>query len=407
MRNVLPVVVVSAVLVVSGFGQAPSGEGEKKEDTSFKAQWRDGLRLETGDKSFQFQIGGRIDNDWAFMEGDEAITARVGELEDGTEFRRARLFVSGLMYEKVEFRVQMDFATGDAVFRDVYMGLTQLSGIGNVRVGQFKEPFGLEEQASANNITFMERSLANAFVPSRHTGIMVHNRALKERVSWALGAFKDTNDFGAAVGDENYAFTGRLTGLPWYGEEGQRLLHLGFAFSRRNNSSTLRFRERPETHLAPRFVDTGVFPAEALNLIGGETGFVYGPASVQGEYIAANSDTGLGPDFWFKGFYLQSSFFLTGERRTYRPAEAAFGRIRPRRSFLSKAGGIGAWEIAARFSKIDLNDGPIIGGELRDWTAALNWYLNPNTRIMWNYVRADLDKVGTANIFQVRFHVDF
>jgi len=209
------------------------------------------------------------------------------------------------------------------------------------------------------------------------------------------------------MGDENYAFTGRVTGLPWYENDGERLLHLGFAFSRRNNSSTLRFQERPETHLAPRFVDTGVFPAEALNLIGGETGLVYGPASVQGEYIVANTDTGLGNDSSLKGFYLQSSFFLTGERRPYRPAEAAFGRVRPRRSFLSKAGGIGAWEVAARFSKIDLNDGPIAGGELRDWTAGLNWYLNPNTKVMWNYVRADLDKVGIANIFQMRFHVDF
>ncbi len=407
MRKVIVFVCVSASLVALGFGQAAPGESEKKEDTTFKVQWKDGLRMETADKSFQVQIGGRIHNDWAFMEGDEAITARVGELEDGTEFRRVRLAASGLMYERLEFRIQLDFATGQAVFKDVYMGITQLPAIGNIRVGQFKEPFGLEEQGGDDYITFMERSLANTFVPSRRTGIMVHNRELKQRVSWALGVFKDSNDFGTAVGDENYAFTGRFTGLPWYENDGERLLHLGFACSRRNTSSTFRFQERPETHLAPRFVDTGVFPAEALNLIGGETGLVYGPASLQGEYIVATTDTRLGTGSTFKGFYLQSSFFLTGEHRSYRPAEAAFGRVRPRRSFLSKAGGIGAWEVAARFSKIDLNDGPITGGELRDWTAGVNWYLNPNARVMWNYVRADLDKVGTANIFQMRFQVDF
>ncbi|MFB3903974.1 MAG: OprO/OprP family phosphate-selective porin [Acidobacteriota bacterium] len=407
MRNALVFVFVSALLMIPGFGQAAPTEAEKKEDTSFKVQWKDGLRMENGDKSFQFQIGGRIQNDWAFMEGDEGITQRVGELEDGTEFRRARLFVSGLMYEKVEFKVQLDFATGEAVFRDVYMGITRLPAIGNIRVGQFKEPFGLEEQTSANHTTFIERSLANAFVPSRRTGLMVHNREVKERVSWALGVFKETNDFGAALGDENYAFTGRVTGLPWYENDGERILHLGFAYSRRNTSSTFRFRERPETHLAPWFVDTGVLPAEALNLAGGETALTYGPASLQGEYILANTDNGLGMDSSLKGFYLQTSFLLTGEHRTYRPAEAAFGRVRPKKSFLSKSGGIGAWEVAARFSKIDLNDGPVAGGELRDWTVGLNWYLNPNAKVMWNYVRADLDKVGTANLFQIRFHVDF
>jgi len=407
MRKATVFVFVSALLVVLTFGQAPPNEGEKTEDTTFKAQWQDGLRLETGDKSFQVRIGGSINNDWAFMEGDEGIDAGVGEMEDGTEFRRARLAVSGFMYEKLEFRVQLDFATGEAVFRDVYMGITRLPAIGNIRVGQFKEPFSLDELASAHYTTFMERSLVNPFVPARQTGLMLHKRELKERVSWAVGVFKNSDDFGTAIGDENYAFTGRVTGLPWYENDGDRLLHLGFAYSRRNIASTLNFRERPEAHLAPNFVDTGVFPAEALNLVGGETALVYGPASIQGEYVLANTDTSLGTDSSFKGFYLQTSFFLTGEHRAYRPAEAAFGRVRPRRSFLSKAGGIGAWEVAARFSKIDLNDGPIAGGELRDWTVGLNWYLNPNARVMWNYVRADLDKVGTANIFQMRFQVDF
>lgn len=373
----------------------------------FKAEWKDGLRLETADKSFEVQIGGRIHNDWAFMEGDDSLSTQFGEFEDGTEFRRARLSVSGLMYEKVEFKTQLDFATGSAVFRDVYLGLRKLPVIGNIRFGQFKEPFGLDELTSSNFITFMERSLANAFVPSRHTGIMVHDRELKERVSWALGVFKDTNDFGLATGDENYAVTGRITGLPWYEEDGRRLVHLGLAYSRRNTASQFRFRERPETHLAPRLVDTGVFPAEALNLVGAETAVVFGPAAVQAEYIRADSDTGTPLDSSFNGFYVYGSFFLTGEHRSYRASEAAFSRIRPRKSFLSRRGGPGAWEVAVRYSKIDLDDAPIKGGELRDWTAGLNWYLNPNTRIMWNYVRADLENRGTADIFQMRFQVDF
>ena len=64
--------------------------------------------------------------------------------------------------------------------------------------------------------------------------------------------------------------------------------------------------------------------------------------------------------------------------------------------------------IAVRLpSHIDLDDEGVSGGELGDWTLALNWYLNPFTRLMFNYIRADLEDAGDTNIFQARFQVDF
>ena len=68
---------------------------------------------------------------------------------------------------------------------------------------------------------------------------------------------------------------------------------------------------------------------------------------------------------------------------------------------------MGAWEVCLRYSHLDLTDGLIAGGVLDDFTVALNWYLNPNTRFMFNYVYADREDVGSANIFQMRFHIDF
>ncbi|MBD3267281.1 hypothetical protein GF373_11490 [bacterium] len=52
------------------------------------------------------------------------------------------------------------------------------------------------------------------------------------------------------------------------------------------------------------------------------------------------------------------------------------------------------------------------GGELSDLTAALNWYLNPHTRVMMNFVHAELDDTlyngeSEENIIQMRFQIDF
>ncbi|MHC4097467.1 MAG: porin, partial [Planctomycetota bacterium] len=60
-----------------------------------------------------------------------------------------------------------------------------------------------------------------------------------------------------------------------------------------------------------------------------------------------------------------------------------------------------------RYSGLDLDDSGISGGELDTITAGLNWHLNPNTRIMWNYVHADKDDVGEADMLLARLQIDF
>jgi phosphate-selective porin OprO/OprP len=118
-------------------------------------------------------------------------------------------------------------------------------------------------------------------------------------------------------------------------------------------------------------------------------------------------------DFW--GVYAQVSFFLTGEHRPYEPDYGRFGRVRPKANIDPAEGGFGAFEVAARYSYLDLDDRNVQGGRLSDVTLGLNWYLFPNARIMLNYIHADLsdreapafDVSGTGDIVQTRFQVDF
>lgn len=409
--------------VISDKEAAESKSSRAPKGSPLWLHWDKGLRASSPDGKFKFKIGGRIMNDWAVFDEDDDIGDFFGETDEetgaiipqefgsGTEFRRVRFYVEGEVYDRITFKTQYDFAGGEPEFKDVYIGVKKVPLLGHVKVGQFKEPFSLEELTSSKYITFMERALPNELTPSRNTGIGFYNAAAGERVTYGAGFFRgDTDAFGAGFSEDDvYDFTLRLTGLPVYAEEGRRLVHLGFGYSHRMLDDTdFRIRARPEAHLSPvRFVDTGSFTADSVNLIGAEAAAVFGPISVQGEYIPAFSDaSGVGdPDLM--GYYVFVSYFLTGEHRAYKTADGQFDRVKPAQSFLDGKGGLGAWELGVRHSGLDLSDADVDGGELQDVTAGINWYWNSNVRWMANYVFADLDRVGEANIFQARFQIDF
>lgn len=381
---------------------------EPEKPGALHAYWKDGLRLDSADEIFKLKLGGRIHNDWAAYSASSDLEATAGPFSDGTEFRRIRLYASGEIFNRVEYKAQYDFASGSVQARDVWVGVKDIPGAGGLRVGHQKEPFSLEELTSSNYITFMERSLANVFAPSRNTGLLLKNTAASDRLTWAVGVFRESDSVGEASGDAGYNFSARLTGLPQYEDGGRKLVHLGVAYSRQNSLlDVVRFRQRPESGQAPRLVDTGLLAARSVDLLGLEAAWVNGPFSLQGEYTRSSVNTFDGRDPSFAGFYVQGSFFVTGENRKYKTSSGAFDRVGPKSFFGQEGGGSGAWEIAARYSYLDLNDSGVQGGRLNDFTFGVNWHLNSNTRVMWNYVFADLDSVGSANVFQTRVQVDF
>ena len=204
-----------------------------QEPNDFRVYWKEGLNFDTNNKNFKLKIGGRIHQDWGWFREDNEIEDTIGRQVDGAEFRRARIYLSGTIYNNIDFKMEYDFAAGGRPsFTDVFVELKEIPVAGNFRVGHFKEPFSLEELTSSNYITFMERSLPNVFAPARNTGMMLHNTLADKRMTWAAGVFRNADDFGDSewadkvrgVGDSSeggYSFSGRLTGLPWYEEEGE------------------------------------------------------------------------------------------------------------------------------------------------------------------------------------------
>ncbi len=411
--------VLLALLVLNVHGVASADDS----DTTLRFYWKDGLRLETSDKQFKFKIGGRIMNDWAWFDVDQSIEGPTDEHDNGTEFRRARLYMAGEIYENIIFKAQYDFAGGTAGFRDVYIGMKNLGPLGTLRVGHMFEPVGLEELTSSKYITFMERSLTSVFIPARNTGFQLNNTCADGNMTWAIGAFRDTDDFGDSDGD-NMNLSARMTGTPVATDDA--LVHLGLSFRYgMPEDSMLRLRQRPSAHMAERWADTrdaGVdMGIDTTHTIGGEVAAVMGPGSFQAEYYHMFTESASGAtvdDPTFNGFYVMGSVFVTGEERPYDSKHGTFGRVKPHENFSIENGGSGAVELALRFSRLDLNDGGVAGGELWDVTAGVNWYLNPNTRVMLNYVHAELDDrltvtdnggvpTGEGDVVQTRFQIDF
>ena len=362
----------------------------------FTTKWGNGYKLSSSDGMHSLKFGGRIMSDYAIWNnGNETFS--------GTEFRRIRFFNSGKVYDNVKYKLQLDFAGGDVSIKDVYMEVA-MPYAGNVKVGHFKEPFRLEALTSSKYITFMERALPIAFSPERNVGVMLHDSFLDDKLSIQAGLFREASSGDDVNIEDVRNITTRITFLPINNDN--NLLHLGAAFSSRSSSDdTYSVSSRAENHLGTKLLDMDLDNVTGMNLMGAEMAFVMGSFSVQGEYVM-NSVEAM-EDYSFSGYYGQVSYFLTGEKRKYKNSLAGFDRVKPNKN-MKEGEGLGAFEVAARYSSMDLSEAH--AGTLNDITVGLNWYLNSCTRLMFNYVMGTLDNHGvetTENTFQCRMQIDF
>lgn len=366
----------------------------------------------------------------------------VGPIADGADFRRARLGAGGSVTDNMKYFFQMDFAFyGRPSFTDVWVEWTDLPVLNKVRVGQWKQPFSLEVVSSYRYTMFMERSvLFIPFTPFRHIGIGFMDHAENLNWTWAASAFRTGNDhFGDSISfDGGVGAAARATHLLWYDEATHaNYLHLGAGYYGDMPPDYIRrFRTIPEMWIGenapgpvgtagipipgvingtPFFVDTGpLFDVEFVNTFGGEFLWVNGPWTVQSEVMAAAVERREHEQSLLYGSYIEVAYFLTGEHRPYDRHIAAIERVIPHCNFSLKRDGergIGAWEIAARWSYINLNSGDIRGGSMNDFTAGVNWYCNPYCKVVFNYVHSWLNDRNGVNsdcdIYAARVQLDF
>ncbi len=369
---------------------------------------QDKIEIASPDGAFKWKFGGRIHADTVFYDDDTI------DISSGSQFRRARLDVDATLYTHWAFKFQYDFTdSGRAGIRDMFIRWNGWKPTA-VTVGNYKMPFSIEELTSSNDDTFMEQSLASTFVGtllSRRMGIGASTVFMEKAT--VHGSIFSNNATAAATAptlgvDEGWGIVGRGTFVPFM--DGPKLLHLGVAGAYIGGSQSREaqaFSSRPETGFFSAatgdtsIVSTGALgtftnPVDDITMFNVEAAGVYGPASIQGEYTTVDVSRGglaAPPDLDFDGFYIEGSYFLTGESRPYDLPSGTFKSIKP--FGVVGKGGIGAWQVALRYSNVNLTDGLVIGGEADNFTAGLNWYPTPNLKFMANYVSVlELDRLG-------------
>jgi len=430
-------------------------------DVSMKASWKDGFNAATPNGDFRIHLGGRIQADAGWFSPDTALkNAFPDRWQDGADFRRIRFRTDGTAYETMDWVLEMEFSQGinglttHPFPTDAFVDFKAVPFLGNIAVGHYKEPFSLEDYGTPDSFgVFMERSSPDsAFTPDRNLGIMWHDAYADDQLAIATGIFRSNSDARSGnvfdYGDGEYAYTSRVAWMPYYEANGRCWTLFGLAYSHRcldpddpgipavvpgggsqlTNPSRGRFAARVPLRInTPTIIDATNLVADSVDLYNVQAALNLGSLLLQGEYyftqvnnarrgaLAADVPRLTNPSF--DGFYVQASYFLTGE---YHPLDRKWGRlarVRPNEDFFfvrrgepghyqGYASGRGAWEIAARYGYVGLNS-PALGafpaipgvpnsgaagvttaGVEHDITLSLSVFMNANTRLQMNYARA-------------------
>jgi phosphate-selective porin OprO/OprP len=359
------------------------------------------------------RIGAKAQVDAAMYWRDQDF----GGIEDDIELRRFRLYSSASTFfiRPLKLKLEVGWEDNEWYLHDTFSRFEELPGVGSVTLGNFKTPMSLEVQESSRDTTFMETaSVVEAFAPGFRVGIAFGGPWLRQRLTWNFGWFVQAQDFEAGDASKNpFGFIGRATWLPVYenDESSNRLIHLGMSASEsRSAEDTFRFRSRPESHLAPRFVDTGDITSDRAVTYGLETAARAGRYSLQSEFMQTFLEHSSGNSLQFYGLYVYGSCFLTRDSRTYNKVKGAFGRVSPRTPFSLAQGQYGAIEMAVRFSRTDLSDGDVKGGTMNIVMGGINWYLSDQARFSFNLGFVDVqdtEERGNLNLGQTRIQFYF
>ncbi len=364
-------------------------------------------------------------------------TSHARDLSSGTDFRRARIGIDGRVFGDWDYNIVYEFGgAGEEDAGHAYEMWIQYSGLKpfHARIGAFAPSYGLDDQDSTNGMMFLERAAVSDIARGLAGGDSREGAEI-----WANGDrwYFNTAVTGRAVGvvnsqatgisqpfDSQLSFIGRLGFLPvrtdnavvWLGVHGSYIDRPADTGGPDTAANGVRYgitlQERPELRVdGTRLISTGAINSRHADTVGLEAAAQFGSLFLQSEYESIkiermNAVAGVGdPDF--HGYYIDAAYVLTGEKRRFNTATWAFDGPAVNRPFSARNGTWGAFEVAARYSDVDLNyhagalgaaptTDAVRGGEQKIWTGGLNWYPNSFVRFMLDYQDVTIDRLSPS-----------
>jgi phosphate-selective porin OprO and OprP len=390
--------------------------------------------IATTDGRASLAIGGLVQFDMGGYFQNPNPNTQFPQLNNGVNLRRGRLYFVG-KFDDFTVNVTPDFGGSPDGSPTLYEANVNYTGIKPVTatVGYFHPFVSLEDATFPGDLLFLERPSIISIERSVAAGI--------QRAS--LGAKASTEDYFASVyltgpvfgaqkdtllNGEQLGFIGRLAARPYHDEYWN--LHAGFSgqtvFHPNVNASgtpgisrtTLTLGDFPELHIDfNELVDSGPLSARGASVYGGELGANWRNFLMQGEYYQIGVTQSKlpsvpAPRLGFNGGYVEGSWVLTGEPHPYDAERAAWARPKVDHPFSLEDGGMGAWELAARYSTVSLDSnvvpgvpqrvtGGIYGGQQQIAALALSWYPNDWLRFILQFQYVDVNKLNSAGAVQI------
>ena len=332
------------------------------------------------------------------------------------KLRDFRFILGGKLFPKLERSIT--WSAGIMYDAPKHQWLMRQTGVmiavpelwGQFFIGRTKEGFSLNKVMTGYDGWTMERSTINdASIPILADGIKWLGYLPKYKFLWNAGYFNDLMSQGQSFSTYSSQVVTRFAVLPILSEKEGKVLHLGvnFRFGKPVDDK-LRLRSRPESFIAPYFLDTGSFPSDSTRMVGYESYYRTYRWLLGSEYWWVFVSSPSTHDPVFHGGEFAVSYLFNDATRAYNTAGGFFRAVSPKRTVFQ--GGPGAWEAVLRYSHTDLDSKTVAGGTFDRITPQVNWYMSENVRLEFNYGYGRLDKDalrGNTHFFQSRIQLQF
>jgi phosphate-selective porin OprO/OprP len=394
-------------------------DARDKERTGVVTADSQGFQLRSRDgKSYRLRLRGYVQTHGRyFADGGDDTT------QDNFLLRRARPIFEGTLFEYVDFRIMPDFGGGSASIYDAWMNLRPFGTAAQLQTGKFKAPFGLERLQSATATMFIERAFPTELAPNRDIGAMFHGELREGLVGWQVMAGNGVQDGSNADADTNddKEVVLRVFGHPFQEVAFEPLQGLGVGFAAsygEQEGATARYRT-PGRNTFFRYGSNVAEDGDRFRW-SPQAYWYWGPFGAMFEYVRTTPQlrlpgaSDIEPDI--DAWQVSASYVITGEAASYRG-------VVPVKPFRGSEGGWGAWEVAARYHELRIDEEVFDEGfasrsqsaeRARAWTLGVNWYMNPFVKISLNFDQTWFEDGGsgggdrpTESLFLSQFQVAF